>query len=158
MPDDRVLNLKVVLLDFASRKDIRYAYKIEGFQDQWVYTKNNVISIIKPSFGKHILKLKARGSSGEWSNEVLSLPMFVIKPFYLQNWFLIPSTMLFFGLIYAYFQRRLSREKKQRAMLEMEVKKRTHQIEKDKAIILAQADSLKELDKAKTRFFLQYHT
>ena len=152
-PDDRILHIEAALLDYTRPADNRYAYKIEGFQDNWVYAFDNRIQVTKPGYGDYVLKIKGRSAAGAWSDNVQTIPIHVTKPFYLQNWFLICSTLFLLGLFYYIYTLRVNNLKKRQVYLEDEVKKRTEIIEKDKQIILEQSEYLKETDAAKTRFF-----
>ncbi|MCO6493754.1 MAG: response regulator, partial [Phaeodactylibacter sp.] len=121
--------------------------------DQWVYTSENKISINYLPYGRYNIKVKGRGAAGAWSEMLLSVPVWVKKPFYLQWWFLLAALVSGIGVIAAAIYWRINKLKRDRARLEAEVQKRTRQIEEDKQTIAAQAEALKELDKAKSRFF-----
>jgi len=152
-PSNRILELELSLLDFAQSEKNQYAYRIAGYQEQWIYTKENKISLINLPYGKYTLELKGRGASGNWSAKRLAIPLLVKRPIYLQTWFVILIIiMLIFGIL-VLFKWRLSRLESDRKRLEREVKKRTRQIEADKTTIMEQATALQELNKAKTRFF-----
>ena len=144
--DYQTLELELSLLDYESTEDIQYAYQIEGYQDQWTYTKENTISIFKLPYGDYQVKLKARGAAGVWTNKIITFPLTIKTPFYLQTWFLISLSVLFILSVLGFIKRREINLQKDRERLELEVKKRT-------ATIAAQTAELKLLDKAKTRFF-----
>lgn len=152
-PNNRILELELSLLDFAQSAKHQYAYQIDGYQDQWIYTRENKISLINLPYGNYTLKLKGRGATGNWSNKELSIPLIVKKPFYIQWYFLALCLLFLVIIVYATTKWRIANLEKDRKRLEAEVKKRTSQIEKDKTIISEQAIALQELDKAKTRFF-----
>ncbi|MCB0598322.1 MAG: hypothetical protein KDD28_29880, partial [Phaeodactylibacter sp.] len=145
-PGDRILELEVSLLDYESSADNQYAYQIEGYQDQWVYTGENKISIINPPYGRYAIKIKGRGASGVWSNEILSVPVYVRKPFYLRWPFIVLLSAFIIATALWAVRWRVAKLNKDRARLESEVQKRTLTIQQ-------QAEELKALDKAKTRFF-----
>ncbi len=152
-PSDKILELELSLLDFSQSSDNQYAYKVEGYQDYWIHSKDNKISIINLPYGKYNLILKGRGASGTWSESMQKIPLLVVAPFYLQWWFLFAMGFLLIGFTFAVVRWRLAKFKKDRDRLEMEVQKRTYQIEQDKQTIFAQSEKLQMLDKAKTRFF-----
>ena len=152
-PDDQILDLELSFLDYAKSSEHQFAYKIKGYQEQWIYTKENKISFINLPAGKYNLILKGRGESGSWSNQILDLPLEVETPFYKQWWFIFLMASLGIGLLVALVKWRINALEKDRQRLETEVQKRTQTIEEDKQIILTQAEELKQLDKAKTKFF-----
>ncbi|MCB0376681.1 MAG: hypothetical protein KDD04_12235, partial [Sinomicrobium sp.] len=145
-PDDRILELDLTLLDYEKSAENQYAYKLSGKQEQWVYTRQNKLSIINPPYGKYNLEIKARGASGSWSENPLLIPMHVKMPFYMQWWFIVSSILAAIAIIIIGVRWRVRKLEKDRERLEAEVQKRTRTIEE-------QAEALKALDKAKSRFF-----
>ncbi len=145
-PGERIIEVELTLLDYENSSENRYAYKLSGKQQQWIYTQDNKISIINPPYGRYDLIVKARGASGVWSENPIKIPMHVKAPFYMQWWFILIMIVLLAGAVFLWFRRRVQKLKKDRERLETEVQKRTQKIE-------AQAEELKALDKAKSRFF-----
>ena len=145
-PGDRILELDLTLLDYERSAENHYAYKLSGKQEQWVYTRNNRLSIINPPYGKYDLVIKARGASGMWSENLLTVPVHVRLPFYRQWWFILLVVLTGIISIYAGMRWRVQKLKKDRTRLETEVQNRTRKIAE-------QAEALQTLDKAKSRFF-----
>ncbi len=152
-PDDRILYIEATLLDYTRPADNHYAYKIEGFQDDWIYTLDNRIQITKPEYGDYVLKIKAYNAAGTWSENIQSIPLHISKPIYLQSWFLLCAVLFLLALLWLLYKMRVKNLKQQQLYLENEIKERTKIIEKDKQTILEQSEYLKETDAAKTRFF-----
>ena len=152
-PNDRILKVQVALLDFNNRTDNQYAYRLSGKSDQWIQTRENQFTLLNLSYGDHILEVKARGSSGAWTGPNLEISIEVLKPVYLRTWFILSVAFLAVFLIILLVSYRLRSLKKIQRRLENEVKKRTEQIRSDKKVIEAQANELRELDVAKSRFF-----
>ena len=145
-PNDNILKVNLALLDYENSAKNQYAYTIDKKQEQWIYTQDPKISIINPPYGEYDLVIKARSSSGSWSNSRLVVPLIVQKPFYLQWWFFLFVGLTLAVAIFIIIQWRIQKLQKDQERLEGEVKKRTH-------TIAQQAEALKELDKTKTRFF-----
>ncbi|MBK8969467.1 MAG: hypothetical protein IPM36_22955 [Lewinellaceae bacterium] len=159
-PGDKFLELHFALLDHDKVGQHRYAYQIEGYSDNWNYIDENFIRITHLPYGNYTLRIRGRNNSRGWSEQELSLPVHVVRPFYLRWWFIMLLLLLLLGGILAAVQWRITELKKGKARLEVEVQKRTRQLEEqyrqmeaDKQTIAAQAEALQELDKAKTRFF-----
>lgn len=151
--DERAFLLKFALLDFKNPKDNHYAYKIEGIDKDWQYQKENFIRSIGLPYGNYQLRIKGQGSGGYWVEYPKSIQIHVLRPFYLQSWFIGLTVISFIlgiiGLIR--FRTRQLRAREQK--LEQIVQERTAKIEKDKKVIEQQAEDLKALDKLKSRFF-----
>ncbi|MDZ7614295.1 MAG: histidine kinase dimerization/phospho-acceptor domain-containing protein [Flavobacteriaceae bacterium] len=151
--NDRMLEIDVTLLDFQYKGNHQFAYKIEGLHNDWLYTNKNKISLIGLPSGNHLIKIKGKGSSGDWTNEVLEIPIFVDAPFYLKWQFILSAIAIITALSVLGIRWRIQSLKSERTRLEKEVENRTREIEEDKQIIASQAEALQQLDIAKTNFF-----
>ena len=152
-PKDQILEIEVILLEYANSDKRAYAYQIAGYQEQWIYTNESKLSFFNLPYGQHTINIRARGASGKWTNDYLKVPVFVEKPIYLQWWFFLMIAFLVLSLGIAIVRWREQQLQNDKINLENQVAIRTKKIEQDRTIILKQAEELKELDKAKTRFF-----
>ncbi|NJN78824.1 MAG: hypothetical protein HC803_11305 [Saprospiraceae bacterium] len=130
-----------------------YAYKIKGFDENWRYTTDNFIRIYTLPYGNYELIVKGQVDGTTWSNQVLSLRISVLKPFYLQWWFIGLALALVAASVFLFFKNRTQNLLEEQARLEKMVESRTAKIELDKKVIEQQAKALQELDKAKSKFF-----
>lgn len=145
-PNDRFFRLKFVLPTFEDISQILYAWKVEGVDSDWNYQKENNIQIGVLPHGNHILRIKGQSGGGGWSPHELAIQVNVIKPFYLQLWFILLSVLTLILGVYLFFKRRTRLLKQTQKLLETEIEKATSKIE-------AQAEELRETDKIKSRFF-----
>ena len=145
-PDDKFFNLEFALLEYQDASQVRYSYQIEGQDNNWTILSENNLRISGLPYGDLVLKIKGQGVSGQFSTQVLAIPIQVIRPIY-QRWWFILSAMIILGLISFYFyQRRTNELKNRQAKLEKLVQKRTQTIQQ-------QAEELRSLDALKSRFF-----
>jgi signal transduction histidine kinase/DNA-binding response OmpR family regulator len=152
-PNEEFINIGFSLLDYEKKGVTTYAYKIEGQSEQWQYIKDNQLRVSGLSYGKYILKIKGQMSNGSFSDKELLMRLNVLRPFYLQWWFIILSIFALLAAIVHFIKRNTRKLLERQEELENTVVERTAQIEKDKAIIEKQARELRELDKVKSRFF-----
>ncbi len=145
-PNDPFFRLEFALLTFEDADKVHYAYQIEGIDQDWIYQKENYIRINRLQYGNHTLHIKGQSSTGQWSDNKLNLNVLVLKPFYLQTWFLIVAGLIFLISGPLVFKWRTSQLIKQKAKLEEEVAMRTETIRE-------QAEELKSLERLKSRFF-----
>ncbi|MCB9348835.1 MAG: hypothetical protein H6573_15205 [Lewinellaceae bacterium] len=87
-PSDKFLELHFTLLDYDDSKQHRYSYQIEGYSDNWRIINENFLRITKLPYGNYTLRVRGNNTSDGWSNRMLSLKIKVLKPFYLQWWFI----------------------------------------------------------------------
>lgn len=67
-------------LNFESGTTLNYAYKLEGFDNEWIDAGNNKrVAYSNLSAGKYTFKVKVRKLNGEWSKTELKSD-FIIKP------------------------------------------------------------------------------
>jgi signal transduction histidine kinase/CheY-like chemotaxis protein/ligand-binding sensor domain-containing protein/AraC-like DNA-binding protein len=151
-PHEQSFTIRFALLDLHASKKHKYAYKIDEIDKKWIYTQTPSIHINKLNHGEYTLRIKAQGLGGKWSNELV-FPIVSTHFFFLRPWFLILVAVLVIIAIFAGFRWRTKQYLKRANELEDIVQQRTQKIEEDKAVIEAQADELKVLDKLKSRFF-----
>ena len=146
----RYLNLKYALSNYIQTDKNQYAYKIEGFNEDWVYIgAQRELNLSNLPAGKYTLLIKGANYKGIWTPEPLRLSIHSREFFYKQSWFLI--TCIAFILLVGYFWIKYLSEERKR--LEKEVSLRTQQIRIDKELIEQQAQELRQLDEVKSRFF-----
>jgi len=152
-PSDKLMEFQFEILDFRDKANHTYAYRIEGYTSNWTYNKENFIRLSSLPYGRYTLRIKGKSGSGDWLKSELTLVIKVVKPFYLQWWFIAFVLITIVGFVLWINRQRIQRLEIEKENLEIEVKKRTAQIEADKKIIEQQAQGLKTLDIAKTKFF-----
>lgn len=86
-PSDRFFQLHFALLNYENSSQTKYAYKIEGIDEDWIEQKENSLRLSRLPYGNYVLKIKGQSAGGNWSSNVLEIKMKVIRPFYWQSWF-----------------------------------------------------------------------
>jgi signal transduction histidine kinase/AraC-like DNA-binding protein len=152
-PAIRLLEVNLSTLDFNLNEHAQFAYQISPLDDRWTYLQGAQLVLHHLPYGEYELRVAGRNAAGQWSERLLKLAFVVNRPFYLQWPFIVGMMVLALAIVVAVFRLRVRHLERVRQRLEAEVTKRTQQIEADKEIIAAQAEGLKELDKAKSRFF-----
>jgi two-component sensor histidine kinase len=138
--DDTFLIIAFQLLDFQKRKH-SYAYKIEGIDADWNYIEENTIRLSGLPYGEFKIHVKAQLANGQWNSNPIVFPIVVLKPFYLQLWFLIVVCLLVVGGIVFYFRFRTYKLLKENHKLELKVDSRTVALRsalKDKELLLTE--------------------
>lgn len=145
-PGDRFIQLEFALLTYENTSQIRYAYKVEGVDRDWTYQPERSIRMSRLPYGNHILKIKGQAADGQWSDNTLAITVNVLRPFYVQVWFLLVLGIAVLGLALGLYKWRTWEYKHNQRRLEQEVAFQT-------ATIRQQAEALQELDQTKSRFF-----
>lgn len=123
---------------------IRYAYILEGFESEWNYVSSNRrfanYTNLKP--GTYTFKVKASGSNGEFLASPTQLTITILPPFWDTLWFKVLVLFVFVGMIFGYVRLRTYSLKRQKMMLERQVKDRTERINQQKEAMSFQAIQL----------------
>ncbi|WP_152527390.1 hybrid sensor histidine kinase/response regulator transcription factor [Indibacter alkaliphilus] len=78
-----------------------YAYKLEGFDEDWSYASGSTNTAVysKLPSGKYILKLKGSNNHGIWSDEIHTLDIEVKPPLFLSTPFIVIYIFLVLALL-----------------------------------------------------------
>ncbi len=96
---DKLIALQFTTGDLLNADKVRYAYKMEGFNDQWLPTQENKIVFSSLNPGSYRLFIKSCNSDGVWNKKATVLDITVTPPFYLSDWAVIAYAFLAVGLI-----------------------------------------------------------
>lgn len=135
-------SVRYAAISFLNPDNNRYAYKLEGFDENWNYVGNQrqaTYTNLDP--GKYVLKVINITSSEIDENEAISLSITILPPWWNTLLFKILLTLVLIALILSVFLSRVGRLKKQKDILEDEVQHRTHDLtEANKKLIEKQEE------------------
>lgn len=151
-PKDKYLNIRFAVPKRPNHQKLLYAWKLYGSDKEWNYQKENVVQLASIPYGHQKLLIKAQTGEGGWT-PTLAIDIHSLKPFYLETWFLILTILTGLSILIGYFLIRLRTQRKRQVHLENEIKAATAKILEDKNLIEQQAEELRGLDAAKSRFF-----
>ncbi len=78
---DREVTFGFAALNYISSDKNRYAYKLEGYNTQWVSLGNrNFVSFNNLKSGSYVLKVKGSNNNNVWNNDGISLNFTVLPP------------------------------------------------------------------------------
>lgn len=126
------LSFDFAALSYTASKARPYAYKMEGFDQDWTYlSQNQRINYTYLPPGQYTLKVKSANIFGEWSDSIGSLDLLITPPFWKTSWaylcyFLLLGTILFW-LSRSYNNRIAHRQKLAFKRLEDETQKEVYQ-------------------------------
>lgn len=95
---------------------VNYRYKLNGFSDEWVYTKERKASFLQLPSGDYQFELEVQDEQGSWF-KLDYKPSFIINKPYWETWWFRLITL---GLIGAFGYYHISNLKKERAYLKRE--------------------------------------
>ncbi len=108
---DKVISIEFAALHFAIPSKNRYAYKLEGFLDDWIFVdaNNRVAKFTNLNPGKYTLKVIGSNNDGIWSDLQRTLTIVITPPFWETWWFRVIMFLLFLAIIFAFYEMRLNR-------------------------------------------------
>jgi signal transduction histidine kinase/DNA-binding response OmpR family regulator/ligand-binding sensor domain-containing protein len=135
---DNTFSFEFAALNYVQPHKNQYAYKLEGFDKEWIYAGNRrraTYTNIDP--GTYIFRVKASNNDGVWNEEGASVRIIITPPWWRTRW-AYASYVLLLGLV-LYGIRRFELN---RFHLRNELRRREFEARK-----------LQEMDEMKSRFF-----
>jgi signal transduction histidine kinase/ligand-binding sensor domain-containing protein/DNA-binding response OmpR family regulator len=156
LPYDRSsVAVDFVALDYSDPSQIDYAYRLVGYDDDWIFTDSSrrVASYTNLPFGDYVLRVKAANKNGIWSEIAQSLKITVLTPFWRTWWAYLLYSITFVLVFNLMIRLRTSTLENRAASLEKAVDDRTRQIRDNEQQIRSQADHLEKLLGLKEKLF-----
>jgi len=135
---DEIIIFEFSALDFTAPGKNKYAYKLENFNENWIYINNSRTATFThlPS-GNYTLKVKGSNNDDVWNTEGVSIPIRVLSHWSGTWWAYISYLLLFLLLMYIIRKYEMKR---------IEMKKNIEVEQKE-------YNTLKVIDQLKSRFF-----
>jgi len=124
-----VFSFEFAALNFTSSNKNQYAYKLEGFEDNWNYIGNRRMATytnINP--GEYVFRVKASNNDRIWNETGTYIAIKITPPFWQTWWFRTLSVLAVLILIYSIYRIRVQTIKRQKEILEQQVKERTQEL------------------------------
>lgn len=143
---DSVVSFDFSALDFAAPDKTRYAYRLSGFDKDFIeLRRGHGVSYTNLDAGDYLLEVKAANGEGVWSAKPLRLPVVVEPAPWRTRWAYL-SYLALIGFIlwswYAAQKRKLAMAARASARLEAEVVSRTRDL-KERNLELSRANQAK---------------
>ena len=98
-------SIEYAALDFTLPENILYAYKLEGFDNDWIYSqKQRVANYTNIPKGEYIFRVKSTNSDGVWVDNERSLPITVLPSFWETSFAYVIYSLLFIAMMYLVFR------------------------------------------------------
>ena len=135
---DKMIIFSFAALDFSAPEKNKYAYKLENFNDNWIYidhSRTATFTNLPP--GKYILRVKGSNNDGVWNEKGIALAIEVFPHWTATWWAFLIYTFLLLMLLYWIRNYEMKRI----------------QMKNDLELEHKQIDTLKIIDQLKSRFF-----
>lgn len=135
---DDVITFEFAALDYSAPNKNRYAYKLENFNTDWIYSGSvrSATYTHLPS-GEYIFRVKASNNDGIWNETGIAIKLVIAPPWWSSWWAYILYGTVLISLLYLIRRYELNRLKLK------------NQLKLEKV----QTDTLRNLDNLKSHFF-----
>lgn len=126
-PDTNSLAVEFSALDFTAPERNRYAYKLDGFDRDWVATdaSRRLAAYTNLPPGNYTLRLRGSNRDGLWAEHDLNIPIHVVAAWYQTIWFMIAAVLAGLMLVAAVVRSRTTYLRARQAELERQIADRT---------------------------------
>ncbi len=85
--NENILGIEFSAMILSNPRKIKYAYKLEGFNKDWLFTDSRMRKAIYTNLdpGTYTFRLKATTEDGQWSDQEITLQIKVLPPFWRTN-------------------------------------------------------------------------
>ncbi len=136
--EKNTLGFEMTALNFKSLNNIKYAYKLENYDDDWILNgSSRNIQYTKLPPGQYILKVKVATLDEYWSEEMVSLNIRIRFPWWFNVYSISFYLLVLFTIVWLIIRTFRNRQKMKTT------------IQRNKL----EAEKYKELDQIKSKFF-----
>ncbi|MFV0605153.1 MAG: two-component regulator propeller domain-containing protein [Niabella sp.] len=106
--NQNIFTIEFAILNYIKPEKNRYAYKLKGFDDQWIETETPSVTYMNLPEKKYTFLVKGSNNDGKWT-QIKELHIEVLPPIWRTWWayllyFLLTSSVLFFIIRFFYLQ------------------------------------------------------
>ncbi len=130
-------------LNFLLPEKNRYAYKMEGLNDDWIeFGNRRYVTFTNVDPDHYVFKVKACNNDGVWNEAGISIDITITPPFWKTWWFTGLSALTVTLLVFSYIRIRTNTLVKQNVLLEEKVNVRTYELQEKNVELTKTMDNL----------------
>lgn len=160
-PEAFLISIDITVLEFSNPDKIRYAYKMEGLNEDWIETQSNhLFTFTALPAGDYTLKVKSTNTLGNWNDTSRDFKFTVHPPWWATWWAWLLYVVIPLIVIGSYVRTKSIKAEKDRKLLEYQVEVRTeelsstsNELKKSNEMLKVQTERLRLLDRKKTELF-----
>lgn len=97
-------------LSYLNPAKNKYAYKLEGFDKDWVYSgSRHYVGYTNIDPGRYTFRVKGTNNDGVWNEKGVSISIIIKPPWWRTWWAYTIFALLFAGIFYTFFRYRIDR-------------------------------------------------
>jgi signal transduction histidine kinase/CheY-like chemotaxis protein/sugar lactone lactonase YvrE len=144
---ESVFSLEFAALNYVNSQNNSYAYKMEGFDEDWILSGNiHSATYTNLDPGSYVFRVRASNNDRVWNTEGISIVIVISPPFWKTWWFMGAVILVMVGGVASFLKLRITRNKQQKIQLESRIRQSTAEVNSQKDILEAQAGSMQALN------------
>jgi len=142
---DEIFSIGFVALSYVNSNKCKYSYQLENFEKEWTQIgTERKATYTNLNAGNYIFKVKASNEDGVWCDNVISLNIKVLPPWWKTRWFKIILVVAVFLIFFVYYRYRIYQYHQRNKLLEKIITERVKEINQQKEKLAHQAAELSE--------------
>ncbi len=115
---DRIMMFEFAALNYVNPAKNRYAYKLEGFDDDWVTTTSEQrrATYTNLDAGKYVFRVRGSNNEGVWNEDGVSLAITITPAWWETWWFYVLCVVSISGIFALTYWNKVKQLRKERAM------------------------------------------
>ena len=142
---DRDFMVSFSALSFVSERDMRFRYRLEGMDDQWIETASREARYSTLPAGRYRFEVMARHGTGPWGRTPATVSFRIIPPWWQTWWFRTLAAGVVLALAVVLLRARMNMMYRERRRLETAVRERTAELHLQKNLVERQKREIEEL-------------
>jgi signal transduction histidine kinase/ligand-binding sensor domain-containing protein len=124
-----VFTFYFAVMDFTAPEKNQYAYKMEGFDKEWIYSENKrEATYTNLNSGEYVFRVKGSNNDGVWNETGTSIMINVLPPWWNTWWFKLISISVIIIVLASIYLSRIRQLKNQKLLLEKTVAIKTSEL------------------------------
>ncbi|MDQ1089698.1 two-component regulator propeller domain-containing protein [Siphonobacter sp. SORGH_AS_1065] len=130
-------------LDYTAVRKNQYAYKLEGFDDDWNMVGNvNKATYTNLDPGSYVFRVAASNNNGVWNRTGRSIKVIIVPAFWQTWWFQMMLGLVGLVMLYGLYWLRIRQIKRNQKKLEEQVQLKTRELQQANDEMLSQKEEL----------------
>jgi len=114
--DENNLTFTISHNNLVNAGNISFQYFLEGYNKEWINTRDNRINFPSLAPGNYVFKVRASSNQSFSNSKVSETAFFIGKPFWKETWFMLLCSIIFLMLISFYLKMRDENQRKINAL------------------------------------------
>ena len=139
-----MFSFEFTVLNYLRPNDVQYAYKLDGFNEDWITTNANkrFATYMNIPAGEYEFQVKATSIHDQFKNEYQTIKITVLPPIWLTWWAKVSYVALGVVMLFSLYYLRTASLRKRALELQQTVNERTQELTKEKSIVEYQSKEL----------------